>query len=327
MVLTSLDVMFILMGWNDKHYRKFEFFIFSLVALTTLCILIIVFKSDVVWSQVFFGFVPQPHLFINPQWIYAAVGIVGATVMPHSLYLHSSIVQARSSVVFRQALRNSIVQPDSAVRASFVQPESVVRRNSFVEEPQEIDETSSLLSASSTESLPRLMPRPSLIPKVITMSILDTVIALFFAVLTNCSILIVSAANFNSHGMTDVADIGDAFQLISKQLGTFAGVLFAIALLSAGQSSTITGTITGQIIMEGFLGSSFQVPPWLRRIITRLLAIVPALMAIFIYGEQYLNDLLIISQVVLSFQLPFAVWPLVYFTSNRDIMNDGCIFC
>jgi manganese transport protein len=121
--------------------------------------------------------------------------------------------------------------------------------------------------------------------------------------------------------LTDVADIPDAFSLIGQMLGSGFGYLFAMGLLLSGQSSTITGTMAGQIVMEGFLGSQFKVKPWVRRLITRLMAVIPALICIFVFGEQKLNDLLILSQIILSLQLPFAVWPLLYFTSRKDIMT------
>ena len=207
------------------------------------------------------GFIPRTQVLTDPAMLYIALGILGATVMPHNLYLHSSIVQTRRYV------------------------------DTY---------------ASKVEA--------------IRFATLDSSIALMSALFINAAILIVSAAVFHGTEHATVADIGDAYQLLSPLLGSAAAsTLFAVALLCSGQNATLTGTLAGQIVMEGFV--NIRLRPWLRRLITRLVAIVPAIIVIGLYGEQGTGALLILSQVVLSLQLPFAVFPLVSFTSNRHKMG------
>jgi manganese transport protein len=208
------------------------------------------------------GLVPTSQIVTNPMMLYIAIGILGATVMPHNLYLHSSIVQTRK------------VLPDAGSKW-----------------------------------------------EAIRFATLDSTLALLFAFFINASILILAAATFHNSGHQQVADIGDAYRLLAPLLGTTAaGTLFAVALLASGQNSTITGTLAGQIVMEGFL--NIRLPAWLRRLITRLIAIVPAVIVTALYGERGAGGLLILSQVVLSLQLSFAVVPLVYFTSQRSKMGQ-----
>jgi manganese transport protein len=208
------------------------------------------------------GYVPSLEILAKPEMLYVAVGILGATVMPHNLYLHSSIVQTRSWA------------KDSAQRA-----------------------------------------------EAIKYGVIDTVIALFFALGINSAILIVAAAAFHANGHQQVESIETAYQLLSPVLGvSMASTLFALALLAAGQSSTLTATLAGQIVMEGFL--QIKLKPWVRRLMTRMLAVIPALLVIGYCGEQQVSSLIILSQVVLSLQLPFAVIPLVMFTSDRKIMGE-----
>ena len=207
------------------------------------------------------GFVPKLEILQNPQMLYIAIGILGATVMPHNLYLHSSIVQTRK---YEQT-------PDGKREA-------------------------------------------------IKFATLDSTIALMFALFINAAILIVAAASFHGNG-EKVEEIQDAYKLLSPVLGvTGAGALFAVALLASGQNSTLTGTLAGQIVMEGFL--NIRLRPWLRRLITRLIAIIPAVIVTAISGEKGTTDLLVLSQVVLSLQLSFAVIPLVIFTSDRRKMGE-----
>jgi manganese transport protein len=193
--------------------------------------------------------------------LYVAIGILGATVMPHNLYLHSSIVQTRRYAETSKGRRE-------AVRYAFA----------------------------------------------------DSTIALSFAFFINAAILIVAAATFHTSGHTEVAEIQDAYHLLTPLLGAGAGTVFALALLASGQNSTLTGTLAGQIVMEGFL--DIKLPPWLRRLVTRAIAIVPAAIVAVLYGESGTAKLLVLSQVVLSMQLPFAVFPLVRFTSERDKMGE-----
>jgi len=212
--------------------------------------------------QILQGFVPTKDLFTDKEMLYIAVGILGATVMPHNLYLHSAIVQTRA-----------------------------------------YEET------------------PTGKKEALKFSAIDSTVALSFAFYINAAILIVSAATFYVRDLNSVAEISDAYRLLSPLLGAgFASTLFAIALLASGQNSTVTGTLAGQIIMEGYL--KFKLSPWLRRLITRLLAIVPAVLMILFYGTSSLTKLLVFSQVILSLQLPFAVLPLVYFTSQKKYMGE-----
>ena len=213
-------------------------------------------------AEVIRGLVPTTQIVTNPAMLYIAIGILGATVMPHNLYLHSSIVQTRQ------------VGSDPASKR-----------------------------------------------EAIRFATLDSTVALLFAFFINAAILILAAATFHRTGYQDVADIGDAYYLLAPLLGTtMASTLFAVALLAAGQNSTITGTLAGQIVMEGFL--DIRLPPWLRRLITRLIAIVPAVIVTALYGERGAAGLLILSQVILSLQLSFAVVPLVRFTGERGKMGE-----
>ncbi len=213
--------------------------------------------SNPEWFPILKGLVPQKEIVFNPSMLYIAIGILGATVMPHNLYLHSSIVQTRN-----------YSRDDKGKR------------------------------------------------EAIKFATLDSNISLLLAFLINAAILIISSAAFHHTGYQDVADITDAHQLLSPILGTsLASIVFAIALLASGQNSTLTGTLAGQIVMEGFL--NIKLKPWLRRLITRLIAVIPALIVATIYGEKGTTDLLILSQVILSLQLSFAVVPLVMLTNNK----------
>ena len=288
-LLTGLDVLVILaFGFNAKHIRVFEIGIGCLVFVTAVCLFIVAGKSGPVFRDVLIGYLPTLEIFTAPGSLAIAVGIIGATVMPHNLYLHSYIVKYRS-----KSDQGSIEEIDT-----------------FVMEPTE-----------STGDPTQPLTRKSTLPSTLQMSYLDSIVALTFALFVNSSILIISSANFYTRGLNDVAEIPDAFQLIGESLGSSFSTLFAVALLLAAQSSTITGTMAGQIVMDGFLGAAFQVKPWVRRLITRVFAIGPAIITILVFGSESLNNLLIISQIVLSAQLPFAVWPLVYFTSRKDLMT------
>ncbi|KEO84116.1 Nramp family divalent metal transporter [Tumebacillus flagellatus] len=260
-LLTAFDILLILLLQN-KGFRYIETIVITLIATIAVCfgVEMILSKPDV--SGVMQGFVPTAQIFTNPEMLYIGIGILGATVMPHNLYLHSSIVQTRK-----------------------------------------YDET----SAGKREAI-----------KYATW---DSSIALLFALFINGAILILSAATFHTTGHTEVAEIGDAYQLLSPLLGaSAASVLFAVALLASGQNSTLTGTLAGQIVMEGFL--NIRLAPWLRRLITRLIAIIPAVIVTVIAGPKGTGDLLILSQVILSLQLSFAVLPLVQFTSDKRKMGE-----
>jgi manganese transport protein len=258
--LTALDVMIVLFLQN-KGFRWVEALVVTLIVTIAACFALEIWWSKPDVSAVAVGFVPRAEILTNPEMLYIALGILGATVMPHNLYLHSSIVQTR-------------------------------RYADTVESKRE----------------------------AITFASIDSTIALMSALFINAAILIVSAAAFYGTEHSDVADIGDAYQLLSPLLGTsVASTLFAVALLCSGQNATLTGTLAGQIVMEGFV--NIRLRPWLRRLITRLVAIVPAIIVTAMYGERGTGALLILSQVILSLQLPFAVFPLVSFTSNRRKMG------
>jgi len=258
--VTALDVLLVLYLQN-KGFRWLEVLVILLVATVGICFLFELIVSKPELGLVARGFLPSSEVVQNPTMLYIAIGILGATVMPHNLYLHSSIVQTRRYEETREGKRE-------AVRYAFI----------------------------------------------------DSTIALSFALFINASILIVAAATFHRTGNTQVAEIQDAYQLLSPLLGVkAASAVFALALLASGQNSTLTGTLAGQIVMEGFL--NIRLRPWVRRLITRGIAIVPAAIVAILYGEGGTAKLLILSQVILSLQLSFAVFPLVMFTSDRRKMG------
>jgi len=264
--LTLTDTVLMLFLMN-KGMRKLEIFIMSMIFIMGMSFLIEMFivSPDVV--EIAKGFIPN-NLFkkdlVSQNMLYIAIGIIGATVMPHNLYLHSSLVQTR------QITRN-----DAGIK-------SAIKFNLF-----------------------------------------DTLIALNLAFVVNAAILILAAGAFFKHGYFQVAEIKDAYKLLAHLFGKLAPTLFAVALIASGQSSTITGTLAGQIVMEGHI--NLRIEPWLRRLLTRLLAIVPAIFTILYFGENGLGKLIILSQVVLSMQLGFAVIPLIHFTSNRKRMGKFAI--
>ena len=258
--LTGLDVIAVLY-LQQKGFRYIEALVIALIGVIGVCFAVEIFLSRPGASAIVAGFVPSPDILRNPEMLYIAISILGATVMPHNLYLHSSIVQTRKYQATHEGMKEAI-----------------------------------------------------------KFATLDSTIALMFALFINAAILIVSAATFHHTGNQNVAEIQDAYKLLSPLLGTtLASVLFAIALLCSGQNSTLTGTLAGQIVMEGFL--NIRLRPWLRRLITRLLAIIPAIICVILYGESGTTKLLILSQVILSLQLSFAVFPLVQFTSQKSKMG------
>ncbi|KEO83481.1 Nramp family divalent metal transporter [Tumebacillus flagellatus] len=260
-VLTSVDVLLVLLLQN-KGFRYIEAMVIALIATVGICFGVELFLSKPDIGGVAKGFLPTAELVSNPQMLYIAIGILGATVMPHNLYLHSSIVQTRR-----------------------------------------FEET----TLGKKEA--------------IKFTTWDSTIALLFALFINAAILILAAATFHTSGNTDIAEIQDAYHMLSPLLGTtMASILFGVALLAAGQNSTLTGTLAGQIVMEGFL--NIRMKAWLRRLLTRTVAIVPAVIVTALYGEKGTGDLLILSQVILSLQLSFAVVPLVRFTSDRKKMGE-----
>ena len=259
--LTALDVLAILY-LQHRGFRWLEALVVVLIGTIGTCYLaeIILVKPD--FGAIARGFAPTRELFTNREMLYIAIGMLGATVMPHNLYLHSSVVQTRAIERTREGLK-------TAMRYNFI----------------------------------------------------DSFLALNFAFFINAAILVMAAATFFRQGMNEVAEIQHAYHTLSPLLGIpFASALFAVALLCSGQNSTLTGTLAGQIVMEGFL--NIRLAPWLRRLITRLIAIIPAIIAVAYYGTRGTAQLLIFSQVILSLQLSFAVFPLVQFTSDPGKMGE-----
>jgi manganese transport protein len=245
-ILTAADV-FVILYLQHKSFRYVESLVGGLIFLISGCFAYELIASSPDINAMLGGLIPSPQLVTNPAMLYVAIGILGATVMPHNLYLHSSISQTRAAIKF---------------------------------------------------------------------ATIDSTVSLFFAVFINAAILILSAAAFHGSGHQDIADISDAYQLLSPVLGaSLAGTLFAVALLASGQNATLTGTMAGQIVMEGFL--DIHLRPWVLRMMTRLIAIVPAAVVVAFYGSSGIGRLLVLSQVVLSLQLSFAVAPLVLFTSDK----------
>ena len=259
-VMTGLDVL-LLLYLQNKGVRVLEALVIVLVATVGVCFAFELLLAKPDMAGVMHGFIPTVDLFTNHEKLYIAIGILGATVMPHNLYLHSSIVQTRR-------YEENVAGRREAVRYAFF----------------------------------------------------DSTIALSMALFINAAILIVAAASFHTSGHSTVAEIQDAYKLLTPLLGAGASAVFALALLASGQNSTLTGTLAGQIVMEGFL--DIRIRPWLRRLITRLIAIVPAVIVAIVGGESATAKLLILSQVVLSFQLSFAVFPLVMFTSSKAKMGE-----
>jgi manganese transport protein len=260
-LITALDV-FLILWMQNLGFRWIEAFIVTLLGVIAVCFAIQIALADPEWGAVIRGFAPTTNILTNPDMLYLAIGIIGATVMPHNLYLHSGVVQTR-------------------------------RFGEGIEDRRE----------------------------AIKLATIDSTIALMFALLINASILILAAATFNKSGQTDVSELGDVHKLIAPLLGSgMAPMLFAIALLCCGMNSTVTATLAGQIVMEGFI--DIRLPPWARRLVTRAIAIVPAAIVTIWYGEAGTAKLLILSQVVLGVALPFSIVPLVMFTADRSKLGE-----
>ena len=259
-IITALDV-FLILWLQNIGFRWIEALIVTLLGVIAVCFAIQIALANPEWGAVIRGFAPTTNIVTNPDMLYLAIGIIGATVMPHNLFLHSGVVQTR-------------------------------RYGDGVEETRE----------------------------AIKLATVDSTMALMFALLINASILILAAATFNKTGQTDVSELGEVHKLIAPLLGSgMAPTLFAIALLCCGLNSTVTATLAGQIVMEGFL--DIRLPPWARRLLTRAIAIIPAAGVTIWYGEAGTAKLLILSQVILGLSLPFAIVPLVMFTANRAKMG------
>ena len=261
-IVTGADVLVILLLQN-RGFRYLEALVITLIGTITVLFGIEVLLSRPEWGAIAHNLIiPSTSIVTNPDMLYIAIGILGATVMPHNLYLHSSIVQTRNYPRTPEGKREAI-----------------------------------------------------------RFANIDSAMALMLALFVNAAILVLAAAVFHRGGQFEVAEIGDAYKLLTPMLGfTGASTMFALALLASGQNSTITGTLAGQVVMEGFI--DIRLAPWLRRLITRVLAIIPTVIVTLLYGERGTGDLLILSQVILSMQLSFAVFPLVAFTSNHGKMGE-----
>ena len=258
--ITALDV-FLILWLQTKGFRWIEAFIITLMGVIAVSFLIQIGLADPDWGQVIRGFAPTTDIVTNPDMLYLALGIIGATVMPHNLYLHSGIIQTR-------AYGGSLPEKKEALKFATI----------------------------------------------------DSTVALMFALTINASLLILAAASFYAHGQV-VNDLGVAHGLLQPLLGSaIAPVLFGVALLCCGLNSTVTATMAGQIVMEGFI--DIKLAAWARRLLTRLVAIVPAIVVILIYGEAQMGKLLVLSQVILGLQLPFAVVPLVMFTAQKSKLGE-----
>jgi manganese transport protein len=259
-LITALDV-FLILALQAIGFRWIEAFVVTLLGVIAMCFAIQIAMADPDWGAVIRGFAPTVDIVRNPDMLYLALGILGATVMPHNLYLHSGLVQTRG-------YGDSVPEKKEAIKLATI----------------------------------------------------DSTIALCLALLINASILILAAATFHKAGKTDVAELDQAHTLLSPMLGSsIAPTLFGIALLCCGLNSTVTATLSGQIVMEGFI--NIKIAPWMRRLVTRAIAIVPAAIVTIWYGEKGTGQLLILSQVVLSLQLPFAIVPLVMFTASKAKMG------
>jgi manganese transport protein len=258
--LTAFDTVIVL-ALQGANFRRLEAIVLGLIATIATCFFIELVLIKPFWPDVFAGLKPSWDVLSGQEPLYIAIGILGATVMPHNLYLHSSVVQTRV---------NGTTQESKASAIKYAR--------------------------------------------------VDTIASLSLALIINAAILILAAAAFHGSGHTDVVEIQDAYHLLDPLVGgAVASVLFGIALLAAGQSSTFTGTIAGQVVLEGFLNA--KIPCWQRRLITRGLALIPALAGVIWFGDGAVGKMLVLSQVVLSLQLPFALWPLIRFTSDKQLMG------
>jgi manganese transport protein len=263
-LITAADA-FLLLFLMSRGFRFLEAFIVALLIVIAGCFAIQIIAAQPPVAAILGGFVPSPEIVTNPEMLYIAMGIIGATVMPHNLYLHSSIVQTRAYERSESGKRDAI-----------------------------------------------------------KWATVDSTVALMLALFVNAAILIVAAATFHSNGHNDVEEIDQAFRLLSPLLGLgIASTLFAVALLASGLNSTVTATLAGQIVMEGFL--HLRIPQWARRLLTRAIAIVPVVLVTALYGESGTAKLLVLSQVILSMQLPFAVIPLVSFVASKRKMGNFAI--
>src|ERR1700676_4427127 len=259
-LITAFDVLIVL-ALQGRGFRLIEAFVVTLIATIAACFAYEMFFAQPLWHEAAQGLIPRADIFRNRQMLYIAIGILGATVMPHNLYLHSSIVQTRAFGISPGDRREALHY-----------------------------------------------------------AVFDSTLALAFALFVNAAILILGAAAFHTRGLHNVAEISEAYKLLSPVLGvSLASTVFACALLASGQNSTLTGTLAGQIVMEGFL--NIRLKPWVRRLITRSLAITPAVVVVGFAGEGQVTSVIVLSQVVLSFQLPFAIIPLIQFTGDRTKMG------
>ncbi|KAI7867019.1 natural resistance-associated macrophage protein-domain-containing protein [Spinellus fusiger] len=342
--ITAADVFLVLMFYNEEPsyegkegeststrlVRYFELFVMLLVGAVGICFVIELAYSDVVAVDVIKGFIPTKEIFTEPECLYAAIGIIGATVMPHNLYLHSFITQGRCQSW--RAKRPHVTSSNEGGWKILSSP-SQNSESSYHDEKLALQDPSSTglfittnhcQSDSEKSDIDTVCLKEYLhthMKSNLHYGFVDLVFALTFALFVNCAILIVASSNFYNKPYADqgVQDLFSAHDLLLKYLGPPAAIVFALALLCAGQSSTLTATLAGQVIMSGFLGMTAR--PWVRRIVTRSMAILPAMVAACVAGRQGLSMMLVGSQVALSIQLPFAVVPLIYLTAQQQCMK------
>ncbi|KAI8888406.1 natural resistance-associated macrophage protein [Backusella circina FSU 941] len=337
--ITAVDVFIVLLFYNDdvdqqedekkkkssaKMARYFEFFVMLLVAAVGLCFVIELAFSNVVLKDVMMGFLPTKEILVQPDMLYVAIGILGATVMPHNLYLHSFIVQARCHD-WRNTRPHVIAKEDNKKQWLVVKEceldEFTTTTGPTTKTVENDDDNDTIVidvNNNKFEVLRNYLDKN--LRRHLHYGFADLIVALSVALFVNCAILIVASANFYyGPESQQINDLFSAHGLLLKYLGPPAATVFALALLFAGQSSTLTATLAGQVIMSGFLGMTTR--PWIRRIVTRLIAITPAMIAACLAGRSGLSQMLVASQVALSIQLPFAVIPLVYFTYKKEAMS------
>ncbi|ORY47248.1 Nramp-domain-containing protein [Rhizoclosmatium globosum] len=387
-LIMGLDVLIVLFGWNQKYLRYFEIFIFILILGVGVCFMALLPRLGVDWGQAFKGYLPSSILVTDSTALYTCLGILGATVMPHNLYLHSSLVHFKSPSYRERLEKNKVgakkmdqvqeprestenvtqpLHPDAEITPAALPPTRTESANTLV---TLVTNPPSPTTPTSLHKTPRSLPDHllPLLKQCLHHLNVDSIVSLLYATIINSFILITAAAAFYTPDQSvSVGGIEDAYDLLMQMLGSGGATLFAVGLFFSGQCSTVTGTLAGQVVMEGFLGGEdtldavpgdegeflvsdgvkrkegvagegnrvtarvqsatgkmvlfFRKNMWARRLVTRGVAIVPALIVVQTQGSHGIDDLLVLSQVILGVLLPFAVWPLVIFTSSRRVMT------
>ena len=295
-LITGADVLLILKWYEPKHLRYYELLVGILGLVVIICFSLQLIFTRPSFTSVLMGYFPSSELFRNKDVLLVVIGIIGATVMPHNLYLHSSICKQKLVKYYKGDVALAFKTDEIAMTSRGM--DSSPLEAELIEEDKEMSTSLTIWYLG-----------------------LDLSIALLMAFFVNSMIVIVSASAFYGNEFGEEEEIQTAYHFLSDNIHKVAATLFAVALLASGQSSTITGTIAGQVVMSGFL--DLKMKPWLRKLLTRSLALIPSVLTVLIQGEKGLGRLLILSQVVLSIQLPFAILPLVYFTSSTKIMTES----